>query len=123
MYYWHRRDFHGPGCLPLKNGLVTLASFFPSGLDPLYANVDTLPNVRVHRINNDEWVSKFSAWDIKNYVTLSGTADDPQDRLINKNSIASASGRKVVKGVRIIECLDLSTLSPLGQSDKAPPDH
>jgi hypothetical protein len=27
-----------------------------------------------------------------------------------------------VKGVRIIECLDLSTLSPLGQADKRPPD-
>jgi hypothetical protein len=101
-----------------QTGLVTLATFFPSG-QGLYANVDTLPNVRVHRINNDEWVSKFSAYDIKNLVTLSGT-DQGQDRWINKNSIASTP--KVVKGVRIIECLDLSTLSPLGQSDKKPPD-
>jgi len=105
-----------------QTGLVRLATFFPgiNGLGDLYANVNTLlPDARVHRINNEEWVSKFSSWDKTNYVTLSGT-DQGQDRWINKNSIATTL--KVVKGVRIIECLDLSILSPLGQSDKHPPD-
>ena len=118
--------FTGQAVLPLYNGLVALRSFFPgpppnnSG-DP-YINVDTLPNVKVHRINNNEWVSKFSAYDKNNLVTLSGTDSETlrQDRWINKNSIAT--NPKVVKGVRIIECLDLTTLSPLGQSDKKPPD-
>jgi hypothetical protein len=104
-----------------QTGLVRLATFYPNGFEPLlYTNVDTLlPDTRVHRLNNEEWVSKFSSWDKTNYVTLSATNPE-QDRWINKNSIAS--NPKKVKGVRIIECLDLSTLSPLGQSDKKPPD-
>jgi hypothetical protein len=113
--------FTGQASLPLKSGLVTAASFFPN-IQDVYVNVDTLPNAKVHRIGNDEWVSKFVSWDIYNYTTLSGTDSDTlkQDRWINKYSIAA--NPKVVKGVRIIECLDLTTLSPLGQSDKNPPD-
>jgi hypothetical protein len=101
-----------------QTGTVTLSTVF-ANIQDLYANVDTLPNARVHRINKDEWVDKFSSWDVNNYVTLSGTNPE-QDRWINKNSIAT--NKKVVKGVRIIECLDLTTLSPLGSSDKNPPD-
>ena len=114
-----------------QTGLVTMATFFPNGLDPastypsVYANVDTLASdLRVHRINNLEWVTNFSGYDKDNLVILSGTDTNTvsQDRWINKNSIVSEASRKTVKGVRIIECLDLSTLSPLGRADKHPPD-
>lgn len=113
-----------------QGGTVTLATFFPTGLGPLYSNVDTLaPDVLVHRINNDEWVSNFSSYDKNQLAILNpSTAESATtDRWINRNAISplgapGSSGRKFVKGVRIIQCLDLSALSPLGRSAKSPPD-
>jgi len=116
-------------------GPVALATFFPTppGLDPpLYMNVDTLlPDALVHRIYNDEWVSNFSSYDKDRLVILKdSTAESATtDRWINSNAIvplghqdSSTPPRRFVKGVRIIQCLDLKALSPLGRSAKSPPD-
>jgi hypothetical protein len=117
------------------SGTVSLATFFPSPLDlssPLYMNVNTLvPAVQVHLIDDNEWVSNFSSYDKDRLVILKDTTAESAttDRWINKNAIvplgdkdSSNPPRYFVKGVRIIQCLDLKALSPLGRSAKSPPD-
>jgi len=116
-----------------QSGTVSLATFFPGPLDlssPLYMNVNTLvPAVQVHLIDDNEWVSNFSSYDKDRLVILKDTAAESAttDRWINKNAIVplgdkDSSNRYFVKGVRIIQCLDLKALSPLGRSAKSPPD-
>lgn len=119
------------------SGTVSLATFFPGPrpLDlssPLYMNVNTLvPAVQVHLIDDNEWVSNFSSYDKDRLVILKDTTAESAttDRWINKNAIvplgdkdSSNPPRYFVKGVRIIQCLDLKALSPLGRSAKSPPD-
>jgi hypothetical protein len=118
-----------------QSGTVSLATFFPGPLDLsslLYMNVNTLVSaVQVHLIDDNEWVSNFSSYDKDRLVILKDTTAESAttDRWINKNAIvplgdkdSSNPPRYFVKGVRIIQCLDLKALSPLGRSAKSPPD-
>jgi hypothetical protein len=119
-------SFTGDGGTP-----VDLDFFFPTpaDLDDLFTNVNTLsPAMNVHRISSDEWVDNFSYYDRLSRVQLT---DAITDRWINQNAIVPlgaedptvpSTGRRFVKGVRVVQCLDLFQLSPLGRADKDPPD-
>ena len=102
--------------------LVDLSFFFGSDLTDLFVNANTL-GVKIHPIATDEWVDNFVSYDKDYGVSLN--ADGPiTDRQINKNAIALLEdpASSVVKGVRVIQCLDLKALSPLGLADKNPPN-
>jgi hypothetical protein len=125
------------GSFPGDGGtLVDLDFFFPTSadLDDLFANVNTLsPAMNVHRINSDEWVDNFDHYDRLSRVQLTGSSPENAitDRWINQNAIVPlgaedptvpSTGRRFVKGVRVVQCLDLFQLTPLGRADKDPPD-
>ena len=93
-----------------------------SDLTDLFVNANTL-GVKIHPIATDEWVDNFLSYD-KDYGVSLNTGGPITDRQINKNAIALLEDPAfpVVKGVRVIQCLDLKALSPLGLSDKNPPN-
>ena len=110
---------------------VDLDFFFQDDLTALFFNVDTLsPAINVHRIGSDEWVDNFSHYDVISRVILTGSSPENAitDRWINRNAVhplgshESTTGLYYVKGVRVIQCADLGSFSPLGLADKKPPD-
>ena len=119
-----------------QTSTVSLATFFTNqdgswDYNALFQNVNTLStDLNVHRVDDVEWVTNFASYDKTWNVILSGPDQAESatiDRWINMNAIyplgqTDNSARKLVKGVRIIQCLDLSAVSPLGKADKNPPD-
>jgi hypothetical protein len=95
---------------------ITLATFFANDYTEFFTYMDTLsPEIHIHFIGSDEWVDHFVAYTEADQVILAGDQDQNAvtDRQINQYAIGSSG---VVKGVRLIECLDLVKYSPLGWS-------
>jgi hypothetical protein len=105
------------------------AKVFPTDGTPLTQNLaSVLSASQVHLLGGrarstsyktDEWVDNFVA-----YSETTGFVYDPatdgaiSDRQINRNAIYpmldTKTGRRIQKGLRIVECLDASTLTTLG---------
>jgi hypothetical protein len=102
---------------------VTLSTIFGDDFDSLYANMMN-NGVNVHFIYKDEWVDNFGKYDPQLGVIFSSDTTNPgvTDRQINKNALFPPGNGGIVKGVRLVECLDLNQYSPLGLADKFPPD-
>jgi len=96
---------------------------FDTDLTPLFANMENYSTgLRVHRINSNEWIDHFASYSSATRVLLDQGAVPAEDRQITQNALVPPAGNPV-KGVRLIECLDLSQYSPLGLTiKKAPPD-
>ena len=94
---------------------------------PLFSAMDKLmPGMVVHHIKGIEWVDYFYRYTVAGQVELVADADLKLDRQINKNALfplPDLQNNGIVKGIRILECLDLSTTSPYGVTmSKQPPD-
>jgi hypothetical protein len=112
-----------------SNNLISLATFYtkPDGsidYNPLFTSMDSLaPGMKIHHIRGDEWVDNFVSYSDSTLPAVQLTAAGPEtDRQINKNAIYPLGTPGRVKGVRLVECLDLLKYSPLGLSSKRPPD-
>jgi hypothetical protein len=114
-----------PQCLATQGASFagqTLSTIFGSDISPLYANMMN-NGVNVHVINEDEWVDNFVSYDKNQGVFLANIPDAAKmDRQISKNARWPLVNDGIVKGVRIVECLDLNDYSPLGLADKYPHD-
>jgi len=103
-----------------SNKLIQLNTFYTTGFTPLFSAMDKLmPGMVIHHINKEEWIDNFSKYTLANEVELNG--DPAVDRQIDKNAILRPA--VIVKGIRLVQCLDLSTSSPFGLTrSKQPPD-
>jgi hypothetical protein len=116
-------------CMDTAGTDVSLATYFED-FTLLFENLNTLmPQMEIHRLCTEEWIDKFSEYTLYDRVVLTGTPEEQRtDRQINQNALFPrgnldyVTGQKITKGVRIIECLDLELLSPLGAAFKGPPD-
>jgi hypothetical protein len=108
-----------------SNNLIQLSTFYGTNFSLLFSVMDKLmPGIVVHHIKSDEWIDSFDKYTVVGEVTLKAGAEPKYDRQINKNAIfRAAENEGIVKGIRLVECLDLSTSSPLGLTrSKQPPD-
>jgi hypothetical protein len=133
-----------PQCLPSPPAGTDLATYFlgstqsllgggpkvfPTDQTPLTANLATVLSAsQVHLLGHrpgltsyktDEWVDNFVSYSDRTGFVYDPATDGPiSDRQINRNAlypiVDAATGRRVQKGLRIVECLDASTLTTLG---------
>ena len=75
----------------------------------------------IHHITAEEWIDNFESYSTMTDVQLKPGTDAETDRQVNQNAIV-LTGTGIVKGVRLIECLDFVRYSPLGAASKRPPD-
>src|SRR5262245_12830740 len=133
-----------PQCLPPPPSGVDLATYFlsstqsllgggpkvfPTDKTALIANLaNVLSTAQAHLLGHrpgltnyktDEWVDNFLSFsETTGFVYDSATDGAVSDRQINRNAIYPildvTTGRRVQKGLRIVECLDASNLGTLG---------
>ncbi len=130
-----------PQCQTKTGGTASLLPAFFPDLGGFFANVDTLVSgTQVHLLGNtpgsshlttDEWVDKFFRYTVATGVqyklnptdpdTAATTTAPPEDRQINLNARYPIGGARQ-KGLRITECLDNNTASPLGVAGLGSPN-
>jgi len=106
----------------LGSSPIRLATFYGANFSPLFGNMNSLvPGRKVYQLWSEEWVDHFDFYSDSTSpsVHLKLGTDPVTDRQINKNSLSPLG---IMKGVRLLECLDLLKTSPLGLSSKQPPD-
>lgn len=105
------------------------ATTYPTDGTSLFANLATLiSNSQVHLLGftpgatngtTAEWVDNLASFsDVTGLVYAAGTDGAISDRQINRNAIYpladAVTGRRIQKGLRVVECLDASRTSPFG---------
>jgi hypothetical protein len=133
-----------PQCLPAPPPGSDLATYFlsstqsllgggqkvfPTDRTPLTVNLaNVLSASQVHLLGHrpgltnyktNEWVDNFATYSEQTgFVYDAGTDGAVSDRQINRNAIYpvldATTGRRTQKGLRIVECLDTSSLTTLG---------
>ena len=135
-----------PQCLPVgttpQQFLTSTASLlgggpvtYPTDNSPLFANLTPLiSNTQVHFLGyaplrqnytTTEWIDHFVSFTVSGGFVYD-TPNPPDDRQINKNALYPVTdvltGLKIQKGVRITECIDASSTSPVGSAGWGTPN-